>query len=238
MNWKTTQTIAARQFRSYFQGPVAIIVVTAVLLFIGFFFWSRFFLIERTSIRPMFEFYSWAMMFAAPAISMGLLADEKRQGTIELLITMPIRELEVIIGKYVAAVGLLTVMLLCSFPFVFSVASLGDLDWGPVWTGYLGMFLQGAAMIAIGIAVSSVTDNQLVAFFVGLFVCLFFVMIYYLLPFVPTVLLTLAELLSFGIHVENFAKGVLDSRDFIYFFTIVFLGLMIAYRSLESRRWA
>lgn len=234
---QNTLTIATRQFRSYFNGPVAYIVVVVVMLFVGFLFWQPFFLMGRATIREMFRFMSWGLVFAAPAISMSLLAEEKRSGTLELLITMPVRESEVILGKYFASLGLLAVLLLSSVPYPLSVSMLGSLDWGPVVTGYLGLFLEGAAMMAIGIAASAWTDNQLVAFFISFAFCFFFIVVGFFLPFMPGGLATLVEWISFEYHFESISRGVVDSRDLVFFLSIAVFCVMIAFRALESRRW-
>ena len=232
-----TLTVAQRQFRSYFNSPAAYIVGGVVLLFVGVLFWPPFFLMGRASVREMFKFISWSLVFAAPAITMGLIAEERRSGTIELLITMPVKESQVIVGKYLAAVGLFAVILLTTLPYPLSVSTLGNLDWGPVWSGYAGMFLQGAAMVGVGLMASSWTDNQLIAFFIALAFGLFFVVVGFFLPFMPAGAASVLEWLSFDYHFESMARGVLDSRDVIYFASIIGFSLMLAFRALESRRW-
>jgi ABC-2 type transport system permease protein len=235
-----TLTIAGRQFRGYFNGPVAYIVICIVLIALGFFFWTPFFLMNHASVREMFRLLGIMLAFAVPAITMGLLAEERRSGTIELLITMPVREAEVIFGKFLAAVGLLAVLLACTLPYPISVSMLGNLDWGPVLTGYLGLFLQAATMAAIGLACSAFTENQLVAFFVGVALCLPLAWLFgAFLPFVPTgFLTTLFEFMSFDRHTEALTRGVIDTRDLVYFFSIAGFALMVAFRALESRRWS
>lgn len=236
---QNTLTIAGRQFRSYFNGPVAYIVVCICLILVGIFFWSPFFLMGRVTVREMFRLFGMTLAFAAPAITMGLLAEEKRSGTLELLITMPVRESEVIFGKFLGALGLLAVMLLVSLPYPISVSRFGDLDWGPVISGYLGLLLQGGAMIAIGLAASSFTDNQLVAFFVSFFICAVLVAVGWLLPLMPPgFVVNTAEWLSFDYHFESMSRGVIDTRDLIYFLSIAGFCLMLAFRALESRRWS
>jgi ABC-2 type transport system permease protein len=140
-------TIGGRQFRSYFNGPVAYIVICIVMLTLGFFFWNTFFLYGRASAREMFRWLGLILVFALPALTMGLLAEEKRTGTIELLITMPVTEAQVIVGKFLGVLGLYAVLLVLTLAYPISVSTLGNLDWGPVWSGYLGLFLQGAAVL-------------------------------------------------------------------------------------------
>jgi ABC-2 type transport system permease protein len=237
---QNTLTIATRQFRGYFNSPVAYIVVCVVLAILGPIFWQPFFLMGHASVRQMFSFLGPLLAFAAPAMSMGLIAEERRSGTLELLITMPVREWEVIVGKYLAALGLLAVLLLCTVPYPISVSMLGNLDWGPVFTGYLGIFLQGAAMLAIGIAASSFTESQIIAFFVSVSICLTLAfLVGWFLPFVPPgALTTVAAWLSFDHHIESMTRGVIDTRDLVYFLSISGFALMLAFRALESRRWS
>ena len=235
---QNTLTIAGRQFRAYFNGPVAYIVIALSLFLVGFFFWGPFFLMNRASVRELFRFLSYTFVFGVPALTMGLLADERRSGTLELLITMPVRESEVILGKFLGAVGLLCVLLLCSLPYPISVAQLGTLDWGQVATGYLGLFLQGCAMIALGIAASSFTENQLVAFFVSFFVFAMIAVLGFYLPLVPAGWASAVEWATFDFHRESMGRGVIDTRDVIYFVSFATIFLMLAFRALESRRWS
>ena len=234
---QNTFTIASRQFRSYFNGPVAYIVIAVSMLLIGIMFWEPFFLIGRASVRQMFELYGWMLAFGGPAVTMGLIAEERRSGTLELLITMPVRESEVILGKYLGALGLLAVMLLVSVPYPLSISTIGSLDAGPVISGYIGVFLEGAAIIGIGLAASSFTENQLIAFFSSVALGLLLVVGGLLLPLLPLWMVNTAEWLSFGYHVESMARGVIDLRDVVYFVSIAGFALMLAFRALESRRW-
>ena len=232
-----TLTIAKRQFRSYFNGPVAYIVIGVVLTLLGVFFWNTFFLFGRATVREMFTLLPIFLILAAPAMTMGLIAEEKRTGTIELLITMPVRDAEVIVGKFLGVLGLYAVLLLLTLPYPMSVSTLGHLDWGPVWSGYFGLLLQGGAMLAIGLLASSWTDNQLVALFLGAAICFAFWIVDRFLPFLPTAAASVFEWLSFDYHFRSMARGVIDTRDVVYFVSIIGFALAMAFRSLESRRW-
>ena len=233
-----TLTIAARQFRSYFNGPIAYIVISLVLIILGFLFWETFFLFGRATVREMFRYLSLINYFALPALTMGLLAEEKRTGTIELLITMPVTDAQVILGKFLGVMGLYGVMLALTVPYAISVGSLGNLDWGPVFAGYIGLILQGGALIGIGLMTSSFTENQLVAFFTALAASMFFFLLDKFLPFVPVGLATVAEAISFDYHVESMRRGVLSLRDVVFFLSVSTIALMVAFRALESRRWS
>jgi len=233
-----TTTIAGRQFRSYFNGAAAYIVISIVMVALGILFWKTFFLYGKSTTREMFRWLSLILVFATPAVSMGLLAEEKRTGTIELLITMPVKDWEVILGKFLGVMGLYLVLLLLTLPYPFSVQSLGNLDWGTVFSGYVGLFLWGAAMLATGLMASSFTDNQLVAFFIGLSINFALWLIGPMLQLMPANFASVFEWLSFDFHFDRMQRGVIAVRDVIYFLSITTIGLAVAFRSLESRRWS
>jgi ABC-2 type transport system permease protein len=233
-----TLTIAGRQFRSYFNGAVAYIVLCLVMLALGFWFWKTFFLFNKATAREMFDTLRGILAFAVPALTMGLLAEEKRTGTVELLITMPVRDAEVIVGKFLGVFGLFGVLLALTLPYPLSVATLGPIDWGTVLTGYFGLALQGAAMMAIGLMASSFTENQLVAFFGALAITVPLAFLHMLLPLFPTAAASVLEWFSFNYHFDSMARGVLDVRNVLYFTSVTVFCLMVAFRSLESRRWS
>jgi ABC-2 type transport system permease protein len=234
---KNTLTIARREFRSYFNSPAAYIVGTLFLIVVAVMFWNSFFLEQRASVRRLFFWAYVVSAFVAPAITMGLLAEERRTGTLELLITYPVKDSEVVLGKYLGALGLYTVLLLLTLPQVFSVASMGPLDWGPVWSGYLGLLLSGGAFLALGVLASSWTSNQLIALIVALAMGAFFSVIRHLLVFLPSGAASVFEWLSFGYHADSLERGVIDTRDVFFFFSVIALSLGLAFRSLESRLW-
>jgi ABC-2 type transport system permease protein len=233
-----TFTIAKREFASYFNGPAAYIVICLFLILLGMFFWNPFFLFNRASVRSMFDLMSILLLPTAPAMTMGLLAEEKRTGTIEVLLTMPIKDTEVILGKFLGALGLLSVLLLLTLPYPISVSTLGNLDWGPVIAGYIAVLLQGAAMLAIGVLASSWTENQLIAFFTAAAICFGLWVLTNFLPFVPEGFASVLEWLSFNYHFDSMLRGVIDSRDIVYFLSMIGFSLALAFRSLESRRWS
>jgi ABC-2 type transport system permease protein len=233
-----TLTIAKREFIAYFNGPAAYIVICLFMIVMGIFFWNPFFLVNRVSVRSMFDLMSILLLPTAPAMTMGLLAEEKRTGTIELLLTMPLRDTEVVIGKFLGALGLLCVLLLLTLPYPLSASTLGQLDWGPVLSAYLAVLLQGAAMLAIGLLASSWTENQLIAFFTGGMLCFGFWIMGRFLPFVPLGVANVLEWFWFDYHYDNMVRGVIDSRDVLFFFSVIGFGLVLAFRSLEKRRWS
>jgi ABC-2 type transport system permease protein len=228
--------IFRREFRSYFDSPVAYIVLMFFLLIAGYFFTSNLFLVNQANLRTIFGIIPLLFVLFVPAISMRLLAEEKKSGTIELLFTYPIRDSEIVIGKYLAALGLIAVLLIFTFLYPLSVSTLGNLDAGQVISGYIGLFLMGAAYLAIGIFASSITENQIVAFIVALVVSFFFFILDKILFFVPTSLANILEYLAIEYHFQNVARGVIDSRNLIYFFSMIFVGLLLASHALSRRK--
>jgi ABC-2 type transport system permease protein len=234
---RTTLIIAQRQFRSYFNGPVAYIVLCLMLFALGMLFWPAFFVKGRATVRDLFDFLSIILIFGIPALTMGLLAEEKRTGTIELLVTMPVRDWEVVIGKYTGVLGLYTVLLLLTVPYPISVSFLGHLDWGPVFAGYIGILLQGMALLAIGLMTSGWTDNQLVAFVVALAIGGALFLVDRFTMFAPGGVARVLEWLSIDAHRRSMARGVIDTRDVLYFLSLLVLALTVTFRALESRLW-
>jgi ABC-2 type transport system permease protein len=231
--------VAQRELRSYFDSPVAYIVLVTFLLVAGWMYFSALFLMGRADMRPFFapSIFSPSMLLVilAPAVTMRLIAEERKTGTIELLTTMPIRDGEVILGKFLAALGLITAGLLLTLAYPITVASLGPLDWGPVVSGYLGLFLFSGALLSIGILCSTLTDNQIIAFIVSFIVCAALYYIYWLQFFVPGFLAPVFELVSVSFHLDNLARGVIDTRDVLFYLSLTAASLLLAVRSLETQ---
>lgn len=228
--------IARREFKSYFDSPVAYIVLTFFLIITGYFFTSNLFLANQADLRTLWGIVPLLFVFFIPAISMKLLAEEKKSGTIELLYTYPIRDSEIVIGKYLAALGLLCVLLLVTVIYAFTVGSLGNMDTGQAVAGYIGLLLMAAAYLAIGVFASSVTDNQIIAFILALFISFVLFITDKILFFLPTGLAGIFEYLGIEYHFQNVARGVLDTRNLLYFGSVIFFGLLMASHSLSRRR--
>ncbi len=226
-----------REFRAYFNSPVAYFVIIVFLALLGGLFFIPFFTQDRVSMRSFFGWVPFLFVFLAPAITMRLIAEERRSGTLELLITLPVRDVDVIVGKFLAALSLLVVALLLTLPYAFTISAFGPLDWGPVWGGYLGLLLMGAAFLAVGLMASSFTENQIIAFVIALFISMLLLMLDRFIAFLPSALVPWVEYLSFTKHFDNAARGVIDSRDVVYYLSFMLMCLFLAFRSLESRRW-
>jgi len=231
--------ITKRELRGYFDSPVAYIVVVVFLLVSGWMLFSSLFIMGRADLRPFFSpspfSPSMLLVILSAAITMRLVAEERKSGTLEMLTTMPIKDSEVVLGKFLAALGLLASALLFTTAYVFTVAALGDLDWGPVISGYLGLLLFSGALVAMGIMCSTWTSNQIVAFIVSFILGAGLYYIYWLQFFLPEFIAPIAEYISVSFHLDNMARGVIDSRDVLYYLTITGGSLFLAVRSLEQQ---
>jgi len=231
--------IARKEFRSYFSSVIAYIFITLFLAVSGWLFMSGFFLVGQASLRPFFSLLPWLFLVFVPAVTMRLWAEEKKLGTIELLMTFPVRDVEVVLGKFVAALAFLAVALALSFPLALTAAYAGDPDWGPIFGGYLGSLLLGGAYLAIGVFASSLTENQIVAFLIAVVTCfgMYVTGEEFVLYRVPQALVGFLSYLSLGTHFESIGRGVLDTRDLIYYLSVIGFFLFLNVRSVESRKW-
>jgi len=229
-------SIFKRELRAYFDSPVAYIVIVGFLLLTGWFFSSNFFVAGQADLRSVFGVIPFLFILFAPAITMRLIAEERKTGTMELLVTMPIQDLAIIGGKYLAAVALLAAMLLPTLLYPVTVSFFGDMDAGPLIGGYVGLVLMGAAYLAIGTFGSSLTDSQVVAYILSLLVVFIFFLLDKVLFLLPNWLVTPVEYMAIEYHFQNISRGVIDSRDLIYYLTLTGLALFLAARTLAARR--
>jgi ABC-2 type transport system permease protein len=229
--------ISRREIRTYFNSPVAYIVVPVFVIITGYLFFTQLFLEKQADMRGFFNIMPLLFMFMIPAITMRLLADEKSSGTLELLITMPVRDWEVVVGKFLAAMALLCTAVGLTLVFAITVKSLGPLDRGPAIGGYLGLVLMGGAYVSIGVMASALTRNSIVSFIVAFAISFALYLLGRLTQFLPQSLQKLVAFLSIDGHFENIGRGVVDSRDVIYYLSVMTVCLLIATLSLESRRW-
>jgi ABC-2 type transport system permease protein len=232
-----TLAITKRELRTYFNSPVAYIVVTVFMLLAGYLFFNNVFIEKQAEMRGYFGLAPMLFSFIIPAMTMRLLAEEKGSGTLELLITMPVRDWEVVVGKFLAAVGLLAVLLALTLVYAFTLSSLGPLDKGPAYGGYFGLLLMGSAYVAIGVMASSLTRNQIVAFILAFAISFALYLFGKILQVVPTVLQPLVAFLSIDGHFESISRGVIDTRDVLYYLSVMVVSLVIATVSLEARKW-
>ncbi|MFI5057112.1 MAG: ABC transporter permease subunit [Candidatus Acidiferrales bacterium] len=247
--------ICRKELRSYFVSPIAYLLLTMFAVIMGFFFWNAlgYFVfmgiesqmrgemfsmnVNEQVIRPLLSNMSVIGLFLIPMITMRLFAEEKRTGTIELLATSPVRDIEVILGKWLAAVVLYgCIMLLTALNFIF-LFKYGNPDWKPLAIGYLGLLLQAAALLAIGTFISTLTKNQIIAGAATFGVCLLLWVLEWVSGYETAAWAQVLSYMSVITHFESFAKGVINTKDIVFYVTLIFLGLFFTARSMESLRW-
>lgn len=231
--------IYKRELRSYFNSPIAYIFIGVFLVVGNWIFFQNFFLIGQASMRSYFALLPWIFMFLVPAITMRIWAEEKHSGTEEILLTLPVKDFEVVLAKYFAGLTFLAIALLLTLSMPFSVASFGKLDFGPVIGGYLGGILLGAAYLSLGTFISSLTKNQIIAFILSLAVSflMFIIGADFVIGGMTGILAKLFNFLGIGSHFYNISKGVIDTRDVLYYVCFVGLFLWLNVKSVESRNW-
>ena len=237
-----TWVIAKRELASFFDSLIAYIMLVLFLGFSGFFTWllgSDIFYTGQASLESFFNVAYWTLFFFIPALTMRLLAEEKKSGTVELLLTKAVTDRQIVIGKFLSALLLVIIALVFTIPYSVTVAAIGDLDTGQVICGYLGLILMSAMYISIGLYTSSTTTNQIVAFLGAMFIGLFFHIIFGMLAqqfsgWAGQVF----EYLNLNSHFESISRGVLDTRDLIYFISVTVIGILLSEMSLTKRQIA
>ena len=245
-----------REMKSYFVSPIAYVVLTVYLFLTGLFFFGNLTEVVQYTmtqaqmgqgvqpldvpgivIQSLFRTTSVILLFLIPMLTMGLFAEEKKRGTIELLLTTPVGNLQAMFGKYLASVTFLLILFLTSIMTVSPLFIYGKPDWKPIFAGYLGMFLYGAALLALGLFISTLTENQIVAVVLTFGVCLVLWLISVFATSAVGDARDVINYLSVISHLDDFIKGVIDTSHVIYYLTFAFVGLFLAFRSLESMRW-
>ncbi len=233
-----------REFRSYFATPIAIVFLTVFLVLTGFFTFrlGNFFETGQADLRPFFLWHPWLYLFIAPAVSMRLWSEEKKSGTIELLLTLPLSLPAAMFGKFLAAWAFMGLALLLTFPMLFTVGYLGDPDWGVIFAGYIGSFLMAGAFLSLGILVSAATKNQIISFVVSTALSLVLILIgfepvmAFLSAVFPPSLVEELSNLSFPYHFDAIQRGVMDVRDVLYFLSIIVTSLVSGMVVLERSK--
>jgi len=248
--------IFKKEMRLYFTSPVAWVVFTIFLLIAGYFFYSIFAFYTLASMqsamnpqmgrdlnvtdsvmRPLFSNISVILLLLMPLVTMRLFAEERRAGTIELLLTYPVRDGAVLAGKYLSALALYAIMIALTLLYPVIVVYFARLEWGPILTGYLGLLLMGATFIAVGVFASSLTENQIVAAITTFGALLIFWILGWSADYAGGTAGKVLQFLSILEHNDSFSKGVLDSKDVLYYLNFTLLALFLTLRSLEARRW-
>lgn len=241
----TVWTICKRELGSYFNAPLAYILICVTLVAMGiYFFWfdGGVWQADRASVSRLMTFIPLVLsLLTIPLFTMRSLSEEKRMGTIELLITMPVKDSEVILGKYFAALAIVGVqlLLLAAYPIVmFKGFHLGAFDWGPFWAGMFGLILLSSAGIALGLMYSSMTDSQILAFFATSVTLSALYAIGYVVQYIQGGFGEFLAFFSFQSRYEPFARGLIDSRAVVYFLSVAILATLVSFRNLESRKWS
>ena len=233
--------LTKKELASYFDSLIAYVMIILFLGLSGFFTWlfgNSVFLIGQADLQVFFSISYWTLFFFIPAITMRSLAEETRAGTIELLSTKALSDWEIVLGKFMACLILVAIALACTLPYYITVAYLGKIDHGATVGGYLGLLLFSAMYISIGLFSSSLTNNQIVAFLLALFVGIFFHILFDIIASQMTGILgDVFNFLSARTHFESISRGVVDSRDIIYFLSVIFVGLLLSETILSKRNW-
>ena len=232
-------TIYKKELRSFFTSPMAYIFLVVFALVNGYFFTNTFFLYNQSDMRALFGIVPLVYLFFIPAVSMGLISREKSLGTIEIISTLPVRERDIVLGKYLAGLTLILVALFSTIIHYITLYNVGTtVDHGAVFTGYLGLALLGGVYTSVGVFASSLTENQVIAFIVGIAIVLAFFLMDKLLFFVPASMAVIIQYLSTEFHLSNISRGVIDTRNLIYFGSVIGFFLSMTTRILESRKWS
>jgi ABC-2 type transport system permease protein len=244
-----------RELKSYFVSPIAYAVLTVFLLISGMVFFRGLFDVFQYTMsqaysqgaqgidlpghvtRGLFQTTAVILLFVTPMLTMGLFSEEKRRGTIELLLTTPVGNLQALMGKYLASLTFLLFLLASSGLTISILFTYGQPDWKPILSGYLGLILYGAALLAIGVFISTLTENQIVAVIITFGISLLLLFISVFSASAVGLAKNVIEYLSLTSHLDQFIQGIIDTSHVIYYLSFAFVGLFLAYRSLESMRW-
>ena len=233
--------ITKRELASFFDSLIAYVMIIIFLGLSGFFTWlfgSNVFLIGQADMQVFFGISYWTLFLFIPAITMRSLAEENQSGTIELLSTKSVSDWQIVVGKFLASLLLLVIALACTIPYYITIANLGNVDHGAIIGGYFGLLLMSAMYISIGIFCSSLTNNQIVAFLLALFIGIFFHILFQLMGAGSTGMIgSILDYLSVRTHFESLSRGVIDTRDLIYFGSFILAGLVLSQTMLSKRNW-
>lgn len=251
--------IFKKEFKSYFSSPIAYVVITMFLILSGYFFYNTFALFSTISFnatidpalakqvgllnitesvaRPLFGNISVILLLMVPLLTMRLFSEEKKSGTIELLLTYPVTDMEVLLGKFLACMAVFTIMIALTVLYPILIITFGQPEAGPIITGYIGLFFVGASFVSLGIFASSLTENQIIAATVAFGLLLLFWMISFSASLAGPIVGDILSYISMTTHLEGFAKGIIDTEDVVYYLIFITLFLFLTLRILESKKW-
>ncbi len=235
------KTIFKREIGYYFNSLVAYIFIDVFLIVTGILFFTGFFEIGQADMRGFFALLPWVFLFFVPAVTMRLWAEERAAGTMEVVMTLPVKDWEVMMGKYLAALAFLIIPVALSFPLALICVRAAEVppDMGPIWGGYIGAILLGAAYLAVGIYFSSLTDNQIIALIITIVFLAVLLLIEndVFLMKLPKLVQPFFAFVGLGGHFQSIGRGVVDFRDILYYLSLIFFFLFLTMRSVESRKW-
>lgn len=234
MRSKSVLSIAKKEFKSYFISPVGYIVIGVYLALSGWFLFSTIFLGKSVTLRDFFSLMPIILAFIVPAVTMKSYAEEYKTSSYEMLGTLPLTSSDITYGKFLASWGFILVMLLPTLFYPLFISTLGDLDGGIVISGYIGALFLTGAYTSIGILASAYTSNQIVAFLFGSAVCFAFATNHQMAILFPKQIGSLVQYISIGYHFDNISRGIIDSRDIIYFLSLIFIALMHTKRRVNK----
>ncbi|MDD2716541.1 MAG: ABC transporter permease subunit [Candidatus Wallbacteria bacterium] len=232
-------SIFKKELKAYFDSPIAYVYLVIFLVTANWFFFKGFYIMNETSLKNFFVLLPWFFLFLVPAISMRSWPEEQKSGTLEVLLTLPLTDVELVLGKFLAALSFLGISLLLTLPIAWTASYLGILDWGPVIGGYVAAILMGASYLGIGFFISSFTENQIVAFILSVAAtfALFIIGEPLVTMVLPGWLTPLFQFLGLNQHFNNISRGVLDIRDIVYYLSMITVFLYLNVKVLESRQW-
>jgi ABC-2 type transport system permease protein len=249
-------SIVKREIKAYFVSPIAYVVLAIFLIIVGFFFWNMLMYfnlrcmqmaqypymagnmsLNEMVMKPLFQNMSVIILLVIPLITMRLYAEEKKTGTIELIFTAPLTDVEVALGKFFAAFSMFVIMAVMTLLYPLILSRVSSIEWGPVLSGYIGFLLMGGSFISIGLLLSAFSSNQIVAAVMSFGVLLFFWIIGWSSEFASGAFSKVLSYLSLIEHFDDFAKGICDTRDIIYYLSFIFLGIFATVQVLESSKW-
>ena len=248
-------SIARRELHSYFASPIAYVVIGLFALMFGYFYYALLGLfieqgmrmmglqggptqnVNEQMIRPLFLNTSVLLLFLLPMITMRTYAEEKRSGTIELLLTAPLTDVQIIMGKFLGAMAVYAAMLAVTFVHIGVLFAFGTPEWIPIATGYLGLLLMGACFISVGLLISSFTRNQIVAGTITFAVFLLLWVINWIGPLTGPRMSPVLDYMSITSHLDDFTRGVVDTKHVVYYVSFIAFGLFLTARSVDTERW-
>jgi len=232
-----TFILVKKELKEFFNSPTPYILFVVFLLITGWFFAAPLFIMNQAVLDEFLGILPLLFVFFLPAVTMRLFAEEIKIGTVEILTTLPLKDTEILLGKYITAVIILCANLILTLIYPIILGISGNPDWGQIVSSYIGIFLLGSAFTAVGIFASALTKNQIISFIVGFFICFIFFLIGKFTQLVPSPLGNILDSLGIDSHFNPFIKGVVYLRDIVYFLGFIVIFLTAAYSILNSRRW-